>query len=174
MGTKQSATAVLEHFDSSLWGYHFMVPEYIARQFIEGQDRRVICTVNRTLRLQCALMPRNGEFFILLNNQNRKKLQLSLGEEVHYELEKDRTTYGLDMPEELSEMLGQDDGAHAHFHALSPGKQRSLIYIVSKVKNTDSRIRKALAIVHHLNESNGQLDFRQLNETIKHYNGLKV
>ena len=70
-------------------------------------------------------------------------------------------------------MLDQEETAKEIFESLTPGKQRTLIYIVLKVKNTDSRIRKALAIVEHLNESKGDLDFKRLNVLIKHYNNLK-
>ncbi|MBE62878.1 MAG: hypothetical protein CMB89_11005, partial [Flammeovirgaceae bacterium] len=64
----------------------------------------------------------------------------------------------------------QDKLASEFFHDLTPGKQRNLIYIISKVKNTDSRINKALAIIDHLTERNGKLDFKLLNEKIKEYN----
>jgi uncharacterized protein YdeI (YjbR/CyaY-like superfamily) len=67
-------------------------------------------------------------------------------------------------------MLAEDDRANDHFHALTPGKQRSLIYLVLKIKSEDARIRKALGIVEHLVEFNGELDFRALNEKFKEIN----
>lgn len=170
---KVSAVATVESFNSALWKYHFVVPNELAKQFVEGNDRRVICTVNRTEELRCALMPRNGTYFILLNNAVRKRLKLTLGETLEYTLQKDRSEYGFEMPEELQEALSQNKQAQDAFHQLTKGKQRSLIYIVVKVKSSDSRIRKALAIAHHLEESEGELDFKRLNELIKHYNRLK-
>ena len=78
--------------------------------------------------------------------------------------------YGVDMPEELQAALDQDPLAMEFFDLLTPGKQRNLIYLVNKVKNTNSRINKALAIIDHLTEMQGKLDFKLLNEKIKEYN----
>jgi len=68
--------------------------------------------------------------------------------------------------------LDQDEEGNAFFRSLTPGKQRSLIYIVTTVKNPESRMKKSLAIIHHLKLAKGKLDFRQLNTWIKYYNNL--
>lgn len=69
-------------------------------------------------------------------------------------------------------MLDQDEQGNELFHALTKGKQRSLVYLVTKVKNSDSRLNKSLAIIEHLKDVKGQLDFKMLNEKIKYYNNL--
>jgi hypothetical protein len=166
-------TSHVEHFESVLWGYHLPVPGDIAAHFVEGTHRRVKCTLNGQVTKQCALMPSKGEYFILLNKNNITKLQLKVGDLVQVELEKDTSTYGLDMPEEFQVCLEQEEEGAKWFEKLTPGKQRSLIFLVSSVKNTDSRIRKSLAILHQLCESNGNLDFRRINELIKQYNQQK-
>jgi uncharacterized protein YdeI (YjbR/CyaY-like superfamily) len=76
------------------------------------------------------------------------------------------------MPEELQVLLDQDDMGNELFHALTKGKQRSLVYLVSKVKNSNSRLNKSLAIIEHLKDVKGKLDYRMLNEKIKYYNNL--
>jgi uncharacterized protein YdeI (YjbR/CyaY-like superfamily) len=73
------------------------------------------------------------------------------------------------MPEELEELLLQDPEGDMYFHELTPGKQRNLIYMVSKPKGVDTRIKKALVIVQHLKEVKGQLDFKMLNEAYKRW-----
>ena len=163
-------TLLQDFHNSPLWGLHLNVPEEIALQLIEGDSRRVVCTINGLFELHAALMPNKGNWFILLNQQNVKKWRLQLGNTVHVKLQKDTSEYGMPMPEELQIALDQEQEALTVFEALSPGKQRSLIYIVSKVKNSDSRIKKGLAIAFHLAESKGNLDFKRLNELIKHYN----
>jgi hypothetical protein len=55
---------------------------------------------------------------------------------------------------------------------LTKGKQRGLIYIVTKVKNTNSRLNKSLAIIEHLKDVKGNLEYKMLNEKIKYYNNL--
>ena len=156
--------------DSPLWEYHIPVSNDIAEQFVGGEDRRVKCTLNEEVITHTALMPKDGQFYILVNREIRNRLGLKLGDEITVKLEKDTSTYGMPMPEELAVMLGQDEEANRLFHLLTPGKQRSLIYIVSKVKSTQSRINKALGIVDHLKMAAGQLDFKLLNERIKFYN----
>lgn len=166
-------STTIEHFqDSPIWGFHMPVSYEVAEQFIEGNNRRIICTINGQETIQAALMPYPLGYFIMTNKKLVSKLGLHAGASVELTIEKDTSEYGLDMPDELRELLNQDDEGSEYFHALTKGKQRSLIYIVAKVKNTNSRLNKALAIVHHLKEFQGKLDFKALNETIKYYNNL--
>ncbi len=169
----KSFQTVLDKVNSSLgWNYHILVADDIAQEFID-KDRRVICTVNGVKKLHSALMPDgSGNWFIFMNQKIRSELKIKPGDMLQITLEKDKSEYGMEMPEELQELLNQDDEGSMYFHKLTPGKQRTLIYLVLKVKNTDSRINKSLAIVHHLKEFKGVLDFKILNETIKHYNNL--
>jgi hypothetical protein len=164
---------VLDKFQSSpLWGLHFLVPDHIAKLFIEGNDRRVICTINDTVTLHCALMPAKDIWFVMLNQQVVKKLNQAIGSTITIHIEKDNSEYGMPMPEELKEVLYQQPEADHYFHALTAGKQRSLIYIVSKVKNSESRIRKSLAIADHITVNKGEIDYKLLNEALKMYNKM--
>lgn len=163
--------STLTNFNTKLWGHHFIVPEEITKQFIIGDNRRVIIKINDSEELQSALMPINKvESFILVNKEVRTKLALSEGDSLSVDIKKDHSEYGMDMPEELSILFDQESEAKQYFEELTPGKQRALIYLVIKVKNTNSKLNKALAIVHHLKEVNGAVDFKMLNETIKYYN----
>ncbi|MEM7549372.1 MAG: YdeI/OmpD-associated family protein [Bacteroidota bacterium] len=170
----ESISCVVEKLDSDVWGYHIVIPSDIAKQFIEGDNRRVVCHINDSLSTQSALMPIKGYYMILINKQVRDKLGLRLGSTVQIKLEKDKSKYGLPMPESFETLLAQDDEGRTYFEALTMGKQRALIHLVGKVKNIDSQLNKGLAIMDHLKESNGKLDFKRLNEIIKMYNnGLR-
>lgn len=164
---------ILDKFQSSpLWGLHFEVPAEIAKIFIEGNDRRVICTINNNITLHCALMPAKNIWFVMLNQQVVKILNQTLGTKITVQIKKDDSEYGMPMPEELKEVLDQQPEADHYFHALTAGKQRTLIYIVAKVKSSDSRIRKALAIADHITANKGQIDYKLLNEALKMYNKM--
>lgn len=165
-----SITTTLEKFESNLWEYHLPIPKEIANKFIEGTNRRIICTINDSYSFPCALMPDNLEFYILINKEIRTKLSLTLGQEVNIKLEKDTSKFGMPMPDSFRILLDQDEEGRNHFNKLTPGKQRSLIFIVKKVKNIDSQITKGLAILDHLKSNNGKLDFRMLGVTVKEYN----
>ena len=156
--------------NAEVYSLHFPVPHEIANQFMEGNDRRVICTINDKVEIRSGLMPFKKYWYILVNQSLQKKLKIEVGDEVKLRLLKDTSAYGMEMPEELQVLFDQDEDGNRHFHNLTPGKQRNLIYIVSNVKNIESRLNKALAIVDHLKEFHGKLDFKALNLKIKEYN----
>jgi hypothetical protein len=162
--------SIFEIFNSPLWGGHLKVPESIATALIETGSRRVVVTLNNDTVIHAALMPSQEGHFILINKSIRKKLKLNPGTEVQVSLIQDESTYGMPMPEEFQLILDQNEMGNKYFHQLTPGKQRSLIHLVSSVKNTDSRINKAMAIIDHLEMNRGELDFKGLYELIKQYN----
>lgn len=167
---KVKINTTLQTFDWSVWYYHFPIDKQTTQQLSSEDHKRVICVVNGAVCMNSALMPYGEGSYIMVNKAIREKLGLKEGDEVTLELEKDTSEYGMPMPESLQVMLDQDELGSKHFHALTPGKQRSLIYIVSKVKSIDKQINKSLAILDHLKDVHGKLDFRMLNEKIKEYN----
>ena len=169
----ETFTTALEKFDSNLWGLHFPVPTIIAEKYIDGTNRRVLCRINNQLTIQSALMPSDDGWFILANKEVTKKLGLQIGNKVDISIEKDHSEFGMEMPESFWVLMDQDPEGKAYFEQLKIGKQRNLIYIAGKVKNVDSQIRKGMAILDHLKESKGKLDFKVLNQKIKEYNRFK-
>ena len=127
-----------------------------------------MCTLNEQVTFPWALMGDGaGDYFINTNQEIRKKLGLDIGSTIRYSLEKDKSTYGMPMPEELGEILDMDEDANRYFHALTLGKQRNLIFLVAKPKGSETRLRKAIVITEFLKDNNGKLDFKALNEAFK-------
>lgn len=160
-------------FESDLWSYYVAIPKSIGDQFIEGDDRRVICTIGNGAPIHSALMPKGDVYSIYVKKEFMKKYGLNEGDEVEVHLEKDRSEYGMPIPESFMVLLDQDAEGSNYFHQLTKGKQRTLIHLVGKVKNIDSQLAKGLAIMHHLKEAQGDLDFKRLNVLIKEYNNRK-
>ena len=161
-------TSSLELSNNKLWGAHIVVPDIVAQVFVSNGIRRVVCVLNDTMEYQCALLPKgDGSFLITVNKKIRDTLGLKAGSPVRVSLHKDDSEYGLPMPEELAEVLAQDEEGNRLFHALTPGKIRTLLYIVGSVKHPDKRIARAIAIAEHLKENAGKINYRQLNATIK-------
>ncbi len=161
-------TTTLQKFDSPLWGFHIPVPDDVSKHFLESSGTRVVCTLNGTEEVQCALMPKgDGSYFININKKLRDKLKLKPGSEVHATLRSDDSKYGLPMPEELAELLALDEEGNELFHALTPGKQRNLLYITGSPKTSDTRIKKAVVVIEHLKANGGKIDFKRLNEDMK-------
>ena len=158
----------LEKSHNKLWGCHFEVPVSVAKKLIEGNDRRVLCSVNGLPGHQCALIPHgNGSFVITVNKKLRDTLRLDFGMKVQVSLKKDRSEYGLPLPEELEELFHQDPEGKKIFHALTRGKQRTLLYIVGKAKTPEKRVTHAIIVVNHLKANHGKINYRQLGVALK-------
>ena len=161
-------TSVLERSDNKLWGGHFRVPARIAKKLIDGESRRVLCSLNDIAERQCALIPfGNGAFVITVNKGLRDKLRLTFGMEVQVELRKDTSVYGLPMPEEFQEILRQDKEGNALFHALTRGRQRTLLYIIGSAKSPEKRMVRAIAVVRHLKANKGKINYKELGASLK-------
>ncbi len=156
--------------DSNVWSYHLPVPIAVSNHFLEQKIKRLIATFNKEIELHCALMPKgDGSYFININKEIRKKLGSFVGDEIHIHLREDTSKYGMPLPEEMEALLEIDEEGNNYFHALTPGKQRSLLYMVGKPKNSDTRLKKALAIIDYLKYVKGKLDFKELNQWFKEH-----
>lgn len=150
-------------------GWHFIpVKAKIGKRFEqENGSRRVVCTINSAESFQCALIPWGEIFTIIVNKSKRDKLGIAAGDKVSIELAADESKYGLPMPEELQEVLDQDPEGDQLFHLLTPGKQRSILYFVGKVKDIDKRIHTALIFIDHIKKNNGKILPQELQDELK-------
>jgi hypothetical protein len=161
-------TSVLEKSNNKLWGCHFSVPNTIVKRLAGKDSRRVVCMLNDTIEYQCAMLPHgSGTFVITVNKKIRDTLKLDFGDKVQVSLKKDESKYGLPLPEELKELFRQDKEGSKLFHALTKGKQRTLLYIIGKVKDPEKRVTQAITIVRHLKTNNGTINYRQLSGALK-------
>ncbi len=150
-------------------GWHFLEvsKEIVAKFGFEGKSKRVVCSINGSEGFQCALMPSGDIFYIIVNKKKRDALGIAAGDTVSVELVRDESKYGLPMPDELQEVLNQDPEGDRLFHALTAGKQRSLLYLIGKINDIDKRIHQALIVVDHLKENDGKIIGPKLNEELK-------
>ena len=168
-------TATLQRFDSLLWDCHIVVPDEVAKKILSVGSKRVVCTLFGKDEFQCGLMSRGkvlksagaGKYFININKKMRDRHCLEIGSKVEACLYPDHSRYGLPMPEEMAELLAQDPEGDQYFHALTPGKQRSLLFIAGKPKGVETRLKKAIVIIEHLKANMGKLDFKELNQDFK-------
>jgi hypothetical protein len=161
-------TARLEKVNSSLgWNHHFIVPEKVS-EYILKDNRRLICTINEKLSFQCGIFPKGKSiYFINLNKENRTKLGIIAGDDLSIELTRDDSKYGFPIPSVFEELLIQDPEGEKLFHALTPGKQRSLLYIIAKPKSERLQLEKGLVILDFLKSFDGKIDFKGLSEALK-------
>lgn len=150
-------------------GWHFLrIEAKIGEKFEKKEgSRRVVCTINGTESFQCALLPSDGDFVIIVNKIKRDKLKISSGDRVVVELKADTSKYGLPMPADFKEVLNQDPQGNKLFHELTSGKQRSILYLLSRVKDIDRRIHTALVVMEHLRKNDGKIDGNALQAELK-------
>ena len=165
-------TTTLENFNTRLWSYHIKVPYDIAQKFINGKDKRVMCSINGGKAIHCGLMPAGDDvYFINMNKEVRQQYGLEVGSQCEINLEKDTSEFGMPFPEEFLAVLEEDKDGKGWFDKLTPGKKRNLIYIVNKVKDGDKRIEKSIIIVEHLKMLSGKIDFKVLNASLRKRHG---
>lgn len=162
----------LAAFEFNHWQYHIPVSDEISCQMMDDKHRRVLVWIKDEGPFHMALMKSKEYWYILVNQDLRKRLHLTEESTFGVKIERDHSEYGHEMPEELQVLMDQDEEGAEFFKSLTPGKQRMMVYTVTKVKNPESRMKKALAIIHHLKLTKGNLDYKQLNELIKYYNKL--
>jgi hypothetical protein len=150
-----------------MWNFRIVIPDDIFVHF-KGTDKRVSCSINDHTPIQCALHSNgDGTYYIMINKDLRKKYDLLDGDEVKVDLEKDQSKYGIYVPDFFEELCYQDPEGDAVFHDLTPGKQRSLLHLIGKLKSEEKQLEKALIIFDYLKSVNGKLDFKELNEAFK-------
>lgn len=147
---------------SLMWDYRIPIDKIDAEKLIT-KDRRVLCSINNTPAFSCALTPDgNKNFYIHINKETRSKLSLEVGDKVQIHLVKDESKYGIPLPPSFKELLIQDPEGERLFDALTPGKRRSLLYVIDKPKSEQKQLEKGLIILDYLKEVNGNLDFKEL------------
>lgn len=152
------------------WEKHIKIPNEVFKEIcINSSHKRVVCKLNNSFTFHCAMLPKKTFHYILLNKEICKKNNFTGNDNVSVSLCVDESKYGLPMSEEMEEVLYSDPEGNAFFHKLTPGKQRSMIHLVNKVKNTQGKIDKSFVILEHLKNNRGVLDFKLLQEDFKNF-----
>ena len=136
---------------SGSWGYCIILPPAVAEPLMVSGNKRVMCTLNGNLALHSAIMKsKEGEYYITISSKVCKQLGLSGGNKVKIHLQVDTAEHQFSMPEELQEVLDSDPEAATAFDALTDGKKRGIMHLVTLVKSADKRIERALLIAYKI------------------------
>ncbi|NNF32768.1 MAG: hypothetical protein HKN68_01580 [Saprospiraceae bacterium] len=101
--------------------------------------------------IHCALKKdKQGYYCIYLGKYFRDKSGIREGQEVTVLLEKDESDLGMEMPFELDEVLAIDEEALKVWNEITPGRKRSAVYFISKAKQEETRIKRALLVAENL------------------------
>ncbi len=164
-------TALQQQADDPLgWNGRLLIPADVVSQIPHREDGslRVVCALPDLPDEWHGALTSDGQggHYIIFNKQRIRALEKKGLDKARLRvtLVPDESRYGAPMPPELAELLAQDPHGDRHFHGLTPGRQRNLIYMIAKYKSEATRLEKAVGLVDYLVEVRGALDFRELNE----------
>lgn len=143
---KAEFTGFLHDVGGPMNQYVIVVPEEVCMIFKEGKGAvRILCSVNGGEEFPCALNPRQGGYVIISSKQLIKKHKLAPHVPFNVRVRSD-VHDGLQLPEELLEVMIQDERFSYEFEKLLPGRKRGLIYYIRSAKTVDTRIKRSLEI----------------------------
>ena len=133
---------------SYLKTFYIEVPATVVTKIGGIGKMRLLCEVNKQLTFQCGLISLSeGRAYISINSKRMKELGVERGSEVSIILTEDSSEYGVDVPEELSELFKQDPEGKQRFDLLKPGMQRYILQYVNTVKSVQLRVDRAFFLI---------------------------
>ncbi len=152
-------TSIIEEAQRG-WPARLPVPVEVADRFVkDNKPQRVVCTLGKT-RFSCAVMSHGAARFIHLSARLRTDAAVAIGDEVKVTLAPDKSPMGMELPPELEAVLEQEPKAAKRFMALTPGRRRGIAALVLRVKSSEGRAEKAVAILRAVER--GTTDLREL------------
>lgn len=135
--------------------YHLFIPKVIFEPFAKAKQSRVKVKAwhnDKSIEIYAAIKKdrKSGDYCMMFSKNNQKALGLFQNDYFKTQLFEDRSKYGVDVPEELDAVLLSDYEAYQIFESLTSGKQRSIIYTIIRIKNSQSRIEKAIIMCDNL------------------------
>ena len=154
------------------WNGRLLIPAEAAAAVPRREDGslRVVCTVHGIPSWHGALTSDGqGGHYVIFSKERIKSLQTAGldPDRLAVSLVPDESDYGAPMPDELAALFEMDPEANEYFHALTPGKQRNLLYVIARYKTEATRLSKSVALVDYLRHTRGRLDFKELGEWMK-------
>lgn len=135
--------------------YHLYIPKEVFKPFADaGQNRVKVKAYHNaaTIELYAAVKKdkASGDYVIMFSKRYQKALGVLQNDYFELQLFEDSSKYGVDMPEELEAVLLSDYEAYQIFESFTAGKQRSIIYAIIRITNTQSRVDKALLLCENM------------------------
>ena len=154
------------HIDklSYLKTFYLEIPSSVVKKIGGIGKVRLICEVNKSIKFQCGLMSLpEGKAYISINSKRMKELGIGMGDMADVVLTEDNSEYGVDVPEELTELFKQDPEGKRRFDLLKPGMQRYILNFVNTVKSQQLRVDKAFMLITNLkNLTQGKETFKEI------------
>jgi Domain of unknown function (DUF1905) len=165
-------TAKISRFEESdvFWTSIIIIPDEVYQQMIKvTTEKRIICTINKSITFHCAMIPKKPFHYIMLSKEKIKTLKLDIHDEILVEIIPDESEFGMEISEEFQEVLFSDPEGNLLFDKLTSGRKRSILYLISKTKNSHLKIEKSFVVLEHLKRNKGKFDLVLFNEDYKNF-----
>ncbi|TMM56880.1 hypothetical protein FEE95_10300 [Maribacter algarum] len=142
-------------FEISVTGsfYSLLLPEDIIQPFLEKKLKRVKVKASfdgKTLDFHGAIQKRKGLHYMMFGKRYQRELGVFPNDYFQLQFFEDDSKYGVEMPEELDAVLLSDYEAFQIFESFTAGKKRGIIYMISRYKNSQTRIDKSILMCENL------------------------
>jgi Bacteriocin-protection, YdeI or OmpD-Associated len=131
-----------------------ILPKNKLKDFINNNHKRikVITRFNeKSIEFYAALKhEKTGLYRIYFSKGKQKELGVFMNDYFTLQVFEDTSKYGVEMSEELEAVLLSDYDAFTIFENLTPGRQRSIIYAISRYKSSQLRIDKSLIFCENI------------------------
>ncbi|MFY8022330.1 MAG: YdeI/OmpD-associated family protein [Bacteroidia bacterium] len=161
MNEKFQFKGILEILDSNPSYSMVSIPSDIISTLPEKGRLRTIGTLNGAPFSLAIHGRKNGSGFFMIGSALKKTAKITKGDVVEISFSLTDPDF-LELPEELQEVMAQDEEASKIFFGMTVGMQRSLAHYVSSVRNTDSRIKRALELAYKM--KNDELYLQRANK----------
>lgn len=140
------------------------IPKHIVDTIGGIGAKRLLIKVNHTLTYQGGMVALNeGKAYITISSVRMKTLKVKEEDEVHVTLSEDKSKYGTQVPEEITELFKQDPEGKKRFDALTPAMQRYILNYVSTVKSLNLRADRAFLLISNLKKlPKGKETFKEM------------
>ena len=135
--------------------YHLYIPFDIFEPFANEKKNRVKVKawhMEKSIEIYAAIKKdsKSGDYCMMFSKNNQKDLGVFQNDYFEIQIFEDTSKYGVEMPEELDAVFLSDYDAFQIFESLTAGKKRSIIYTIIRIKNSQSRIDKAINMCDNL------------------------
>lgn len=135
--------------------YHLSIPKDILDPFAKEKHHRVkvkAWNADKSIEIYAAFKKdkNTGDYNMMFGKRNQTDLGVFQNDYFVMQVFEDTSKYGVDMPKELDAVFLSDYDAFQIFESMTSGKKRSIIYTIIRIKNSQSRIDKAIILCENL------------------------
>jgi uncharacterized protein YdeI (YjbR/CyaY-like superfamily) len=139
--------ASIEQLDIGLVQHCIVVPPEILDQLQSKGRIRVKGQMNEVAFALAIQSKKNGVRYFAVSRDLKKKINAATGEKIRIQFQL-ADLEELDMPEEMSVLLEQDEEAMALWNTFTTGAKRGLLHYIGSGKSVETRIKRSIEVMN--------------------------